>query len=221
MMNKNDYIWTFNVSALKAGFDGPFSLEYYVPESRMSVSASFILDSRIWLVVKKDDKNYLFAFITPTLIEKYEEGTYEGDFLLHADPYCSVRLLPRFESLDSWILNDLKSHEDGIRECSDAEKTMFLATLSRNQRVSFSNPSRSILDSVPKTKFSDAGRAIPEQLKLVLRTIAFGDLSRSKSAPADVSAFGGATLLLLRSSVENIDSPELIKLRHWFPIRLL
>lgn len=211
-MSKKDFIWIFNSTSLKAGLDGPFSFEYHVSKTKMLTDASGLIDARIWLVVKVKGKYFLYAFLTPNFIEQYVEGSYKGDFLLQTNPYNSVRLLPRIESRETWALTNLQNGEEGLRRCSNEERTMFLRKLSNNYRLSFSLPSRSILSSIPKTDFMDIGRAIPEQIKLVLRTLAFGDIARSKSFPTSVSAFGGIALLLLQKSIKNINSPESIEL---------
>lgn len=208
-MNKN-YIWTFNDAALVSGLNGAFSLEYHVPSLKMEVPPEKLVGSKVWLVVKSGNENFLYALLSPSLIELYQDGKYKNDFLLQCEPFSSVRFLPRQESRDPWQLPFETSEE--IRECTDIEENIFLEMVSKNERVGFAPPSRAILDTVPRTAFNDLENAVPDQLMSVLRIVSFGDASRSRSIPESISALGGITLTILESTHPHLDKDNVISL---------
>lgn len=208
-MTKN-FIWTFNDIALASGLNGAFSLEYHVPSSKMKVPPEELAGARIWLAVRTDNENYLYALLTPTIVELYQEGKYKDDFLLRCEPFSSIRFLPRHESIGPWRL-PFKTDE-GIRECVDGEQTAILEMIEKNQRVGFAPPSRQMLESIPHTAFSDLENSVPDQLMSTLRTIAYGDASRSRSMPDSISALGGVTLTLLKATHPQLNEEEVISL---------
>ncbi len=209
-MNK-DHVWIFNEAALGSGMDGPLSLEYHVPGGKMKAEPGALVGSRLWLVVRSGDEEFLYAMLAPTSIELYQEGKYKDDFLLTSEGFLSARFLPHRESREPWKLPSLKG-EEGIRECDDAERTSFIEMLERNERVSFAAPSRGELESIPRTAFSDLEHAVPDQLMSVLRTVAFGDISRVRSSPASLSALGGIALTILKSVRPELPEAEMIEL---------
>ena len=209
-MNKKDYIWAFRDTALSSGLDGALSLEYHVPASRLKVEPGDLVGSRIWLVARKGDESFLYAFLTPSLIERYDEGKYKGDFILRCEPFFSVRFLPRQEARNPWRLPFNGSEE--VRECTDAERSILLETVIKNQRVGFAPPSRAILESVHRTAFSDLERAVPDQLMSTFRTVSLGDVSRSRSLPDSVSALGGVALAILKSTHPHLNEADMIVL---------
>src|ERR1700719_846772 len=97
-MTNNDYIWTFNEEALGRGIDGSFSLEYHIPRSRLKADPALLLGARLWLVVKIGEEHFLYAVLTPTTLERYQEGKYRDDYLLCSEGFLSVRFLPRHDS---------------------------------------------------------------------------------------------------------------------------
>lgn len=210
-MPKNDYIWTFNSAALIPGLNGPFSFEYHVPKLKLKVAPDELLDSRLWLVIRISNENFLYGFLSPTSIERYEEGSYKNDFLLASNPFSSIRFLPRDESHAPWLLPSF-SNEEELRECTDAEQSLLLETLNRNYRVSFSPPSSSVLGTIPKTIYQDLEHAVPDQLMNTLRAVSFGDISRSQSFPSSLSAIGGVALSVLRLANPKLDTTEAVNL---------
>jgi len=208
-MTKN-YIWTFNDAALASGLNGAFSLEYHVPGSKMKVPAENLVRSRVWLAVKSGDESFLYALLSPSIIELYQEGTYKNDFLLQCEPFSSVRFLPRQESRGPWQL-PFETDEE-IRECTDTEQAALLEIVSKNERVGFAPPSRTTLDAVPRTAFNDLESAVPDQLMSTLRTIAFGDASRSRSMPESISALGGIALIILASTHPHLKEADVVSL---------
>lgn len=198
-MKIEEFIWVFNETELSSGIDGPFSLDYHLPSARLGVAPGRLVGSRIWLVVKRGERFFLYAFISPSSLEMYQEGKYQGDFLLRTEPLSSVRLLPRKESRDAWRLES-ENMAEGVHECSEAMLCIFLEKINKNQRVGFAPPSRLILEQIPRTPFRDFERAVPDQLMATLRTIAFGDAARSPSMPNSVSALGGFTMAVLNST---------------------
>lgn len=209
-MDNKEYIWCFNDVALMSGIDAPLSLEYHLPFQKLGIPPGELIDHRLWLILKSEDKQHLFGFITPTALERYTEGTYDGDYLLNANPYHSVRLLPRIESRDRWIV-DL-SDEDGVRECTLEELSIFSELIKRNELASFSMPSDSSLRMIQRTGFKEVAQAVPDQLQLTLRTLAFGDAVRAKSYPESVSSIGGTALEVLRRVNPDLYSPDAIEL---------
>ena len=204
-----NYIWTFNTAAL-ASLNGAFSLEYHVPASKLTVAPDALVDSRIWLVVRDGSENFLYGFLSPSIIELYQEGKYKDDFLLRCEPFSSVRFLPRQESRTPWRLPFAGDEE--IRECTDAEQSAFIELLDKNQRVGFASPSRAVLDLVPHTAFPDLEHAVPDQLMSTLRTVSFGDASRSRSMPNSISALGGIALTILKSTHPHLNESDMISL---------
>lgn len=209
IMTQN-FIWTFNDSALASGLNGVFSLEYHVPGSKIKVPPEELAGARIWLAVRIDNENYLYALLTPTIVELYQEGKYKDDFILRCEPFSSVRFLPRHESISPWQL-PFKTDE-GIRECVNVEQAAILEMIEKNQRVGFAPPPRQILESIPHTAFSDLESSVPDQLMSTLRTIAYGDTSRSRSMPDSISAFGGLTLALLKETHPQLNEEDVISL---------
>lgn len=210
-MKTKDYIWTFNEAELSSGLDGAFSLEYHILGSKLKVAPEVLIDSRIWLVVRSGNKSFLYAFLSPSLIEIYQEGKYKDDVLLRSEPFFSVRLLPRLESRDPWHLPFEDSDEE-IRNCTEAERSVFLEMLVKNQRVGFVPPSRAILESVPRTVFVDLEHAVPDQLMSTLRAVSFGDASRSRSLPNSISALGGIALTILKTTHPHLNEAIVIDL---------
>lgn len=211
-MAKENYIWIFSSDELRSGLAGPFSLEYHISRLKLSVEVASLLDSKIWLLVKSKGDLYLYGFITPHCIEQYEEGAYEGDFLLHASPFSSIRLLPRLESSDTWVIPNVSSQKEGIRTCSNEELLIFAGLIDQNNRVSFGPPSKTLLSSVPKTVYIDRERAVLDQMALVLRALAFGDVTRSRAFPHSVSAMGGLALHLLGQGEFPLNDEESVSL---------
>lgn len=208
-MSKN-YIWTFKTTALASGLNGAFSLEYHINRSKLKVAPEILVGSRIWLVVKSGSDSFLYAFLAPSVIELYQEGQYKDDFLLRCEPFASVRLLPRQESLDPWRL-PFEGDEE-IRECTVAELSTLFELISKNERMSFALPSRALIESVPPTAFSDLEHAVPEQLMSTLRIISFGDASRSRSLPESISALGGIALMILKETHPHLKEVDIINL---------
>lgn len=208
-MIKN-YIWTFNDVALASGLNGAFSLEYHVPCSKMKVPIETLVGSRVWLIVKSGDESFLYALLSPLSIELYKEGRYKDDFLLKCEPFSSMRFLPRQESCVPWQLS-FKTDEE-ICECTDVEQAALIEIVNKNQRVGFAPPSRSILDTVPRTSFNNLENAVPDQLMSTLRTVSFGDASRSRSLPDTISALGGITLTILALTHPHLDESDVISL---------
>lgn len=207
---KNDFIWTFKTSELASGLGGKFSLEYHIPQSKLKVSPKELVGSRIWLVVKHEGKSYLYAFLNPATIEIYHEGRYKNDFLLQCEPLSSVRLLPRVESTDPWMLDF--SHDEGIRRCDNTEQAVLLTMVSKNHRTGFSVPSSSILKSVPKTESTSLEDVVRDQFMNLIRTVSFGDLSRFRALPDKISALGGAVLTILESTHPHLDQKSIVNL---------
>lgn len=210
-MNKNNYVWTFNAAALGAGIDSAFSLEYHIPASKLKVDPAQLAGSRVWLVIKDGGEHFLYAMITPAIIESYQEGRYKDDFLISAAPFFSVRFLPRHESRKPWKLTTTLG-DDEIRECTSDEQGILQDLVDQNHRVGFAPPARSIFDSIPQTVFSDLEHAVPDQLKLTLRTVAFGDIARVRSYPDSISAFSTVALTLLKKNCPQLVETEIIAL---------
>lgn len=207
----NDYVWTFNETALGPGVNGPFSLEYHVPGQKLIVDPAILVGSRLWLVAKNDGECFLYAALTPSTIESYREGKYKDDFLLTAEEFSSVRFLPRRESREPWKLNSFPANEE-IRECTMEEKLLFHELIERNRRVNFAPPARIIIESVPKTGFSDMEHAVPDQFMSVLRTVSLGDVSVTKSFSESISALGGVAFAILKSIRPDFSESEVMKL---------
>lgn len=208
-MNK-EYVWAFDESALAAGLDGAFSLEYHVPDSKMKVKPDLLVGSRVWLVVRSGNENFLYAVLNPSIVELYQQGKYKDDFLLRCEPFSSVRFLPRQESRIPWTLS-FQGGED-IRECTDQELSTFVGMIKKNHRVGFSATPRAVLESVPQTAFADIEHAVPDQLMSTLRVVSFGDVSRSRSLPNSISALGGIVLAILKSTHPHLKEPDVVKL---------
>lgn len=208
-MTKN-FIWTFNDTALASGLNGAFSLEYHVPGSKMKVQPESLAGARVWLAVRSDNENFLYALLNPTIVELYQEGKYEDDFLIQCEPFSSVRFLPRHESRAPWRL-PFKT-EEGINECTAEEQAAVLEMIEKNQRVGFAPPPRQILESIPSTTFLDLESSVPDQLMSTLRAIAYGDVSRSRAMPDSVSALGGITLTLLKTTHPHLNEQEVVGL---------
>src|SRR3989344_4701160 len=211
-MNRKDLVWTFSSTLLAQGVNGTFSLEYHVPHAKLKLPPDELIDSRLWLVTRIGNESYLFAVILPAMLEKYREGAYINDYLMHTNAFGCVRFLPRRESKKPWSLPASFSHEEAIRECTDEERALFAQILTDNYRVGFASPSNSVVDSVPKTKLDDVGRAVPDQLALTLRTVALGDVSRPQALPESVSALGGIALTVLKRAQPNLDFDEATRL---------
>lgn len=210
-MTKNDYVWIFNEAALGSGVDGTFSLEYHIPCAKLKVDPADLTGSRLWLVMKSGSESFLYAMLAPSAIELYEEGKYKDDYLLNSEVFLSVRFLPRHESRESWRLASFQGEEE-IRECIHTEQSLFKELIDRNHRVSFAPPSRAVLESVPRTTFNDLERAVPDQIMSTLRTVAFGDVSRTRSFPDSISALGGVTLAILKSVYPQLKEAEAVSL---------
>ncbi len=205
-----DYIWTFNTAALAAGLNGTFSLEYHVPSSKMKVAPNALVGSRIWLVVRIGNESFLYALLSPSTIELYQAGKYKDDFLIRCEPFSSVRFLPQQEDRDPWRLPF--EGIEAIRECSNTEKSIFLALVNKNNRVGFAPPSRAILESIPRTAFNDFEHAVPNQLISTLRTVSIGDVSRSRSLPDSISALGGIALTILKLTHPHLNEADMVNL---------
>lgn len=210
-MTKKNHIWIFNAAALGNGTDGAFSLEYHIPATKLKVDPKALVGSRVWLVMKDGSENFLYATITPSVIEIYQEGRYKDDLLLTAEAFFSIRFLPRHESRDPWNLPSLSGDEE-IRECTDAEHSTFQEIVERNNRISFSPPSRTVLESVPRTAFTDLEHAVPDQLTSILRTVALGDVARTRSYPDEISVFGGIALTILKITCPEIKEADMVAL---------
>jgi hypothetical protein len=210
-MYKKNYVWSFNGSSLMSGIDAPLSLEYHLPFQKLKVTPEELIDARLWLVLTNGNQQYLFAFVTPISIERYTDGTYKEDYLLSADQYDSVRLMPRTESRDRWLVN-LEASPDGLRICTDGEQSSFEDLIKKNALVSFSDTSDAILKTIPRTGFADIVRAVPDQLQRTLRALAFGDAVRSKGFSNSLSVMGGIALEILRKINERFNSQEAIAL---------
>ncbi len=209
-MSKKDYIWTFNDAELSSGLSGAFSLEYNVSGSKLKVAPDALVGSRIWLIVRSGDDSFLYAFLSPSIIELYQEGKYKDDYLLRCESFSSVRFLPRQESRDPWLMP--VEDGEGIRECTDVERSILLEIGNKNQRIGFVPPSRAILESIPRTAFSDLVQAVPDQLMLTLRSVSFGDVSRSRSLPNSISALGCIALTILKSTHPHLKEEDVINL---------
>lgn len=207
-MPKNDYIWTFNATTLAPGLDGNFSLEYHINGSKLNVSPELLIDSRLWLVIRSGGENYLYGVLLPAMLEQYREGTYKGDYVMHTNAFGSVRFLPRRESKKPWLLSESFNGIETVRVATSEEKMSFQRMVTRNYRVGFAAPPSAIIDAVPKTKLDDVGRAVPDQLALTLRTVSFGDVSRSQSMPASLSALGSIALDVLHKAQPLLDIGE-------------
>ena len=210
-MTNNDYIWTFNEEALGRGIDGSFSLEYHIPRSRLKADPALLLGARLWLVVKIGEEHFLYAVLTPTTLERYQEGKYRDDYLLCSEGFLSVRFLPRHDSREPWKLLAFENY-DGIRECVDAERYRLEELLEKNRRVSFAPPSRAVMESVPRTVCDDLDRAVPDQFISVLRTAAFGDVSRTQSFPESLSALGCIAFAILKATHPEFPEAEMVSL---------
>lgn len=207
-MPKKDYIWTFNATTLAPGLDGNFSLEYHITGSKLKISPESLIDSRLWLVVRTGNENYLYGVLLPAMLEQYREGAYKGDYVMHTNAFGSVRFLPRRESKKPWLLPGSFDGVETVRETTNEEQGLFLQMLTRNYRVGFAATPNTIIDAVPKTKLNDVGRAVPDQLALTLRTVSFGDVSRSQSTSASLSALGSIALDVLRKAQPHLDISE-------------
>lgn len=205
-----DFIWIFNSAALGSGIDGGFSLEYHISAARMKVAPEALVGSRVWLVLRDGNESYLYGFLSPSVIELYQEGKYKGDFLVQCEPFSSVRLLPRLESRAPWSLPRIEDTD--IRECTQVEAVKLAEVVRANQRVSFAGPSRGMTDAIPKTAFVDLEHAVPDQLMLTLRMVAFGDISRPRSVPDSVSAFGAVVLSILKITHPQFNKADVIAL---------
>lgn len=205
-----DYIWIFNTAALASGISGAFSLEYHIPGSKIKIDPQNLVGSRIWLIVRDGNESFLYAMLTPSSIELYQEGKYKGDFLLRCEPFASVRLLPRHESRDPW--STVYAEDSEITELTEAQQEVLTVMTQTNHRVGFAPPSRAIVDSVPKTAFTDLERAVPDQLMSTLRTVAFGDVSRPRSLPKGISALGAVALEILKSTHPNLNEADVVSL---------
>ena len=207
-MNKNDRVWVFNASALMGGLNSPLSLEYHLPEQKLLVPAEKLVDERVWLVAKKDERSYLFGFLAIDLVQRYEEGSYKGDYVLHANPFGSVRLFPRSESDERWYLSELSASEEGLRDAQESEAEMFAELIKESELASFAPPEKVALKKIQKTGFTDLPHAAPDQLQLTLRSLAFGDAVRSQTYPKPLSALGGAALTVLEQVLPQLDKDE-------------
>ncbi|CAN5715553.1 hypothetical protein BH11PAT2_BH11PAT2_09150 [soil metagenome] len=207
-MSKNEFVWVFNASALMGGLDSPLSLEYHLPEQKLFVRPEQLTDERMWLVAKQDEHAYLFGFLAIELVERYEGGIYNGDYLLRANPFGSVRLLPRLESGERWRLPVLDFGEEGIREVYVTDSDAFTKLIKDNEVVSFAQPEKVALNRIQKTGFSDLEQAASDQLQLALRTLAFGDAVRSQAFPKPLSAFGGVALSILEQVLPQLDTDK-------------
>ncbi len=205
-----DFIWIFNSAALGSGIDGAFSLEYHVPAARMKVAPASIVGSRMWLVLRDGNESFLYGLLNPSAIELYQEGKYKDDFLVHCEPFSSLRLLPRRESRDPWSVSS--GEDSDIRECTEAEAAKFSEMVRANHRVSFAAPTRAVTDVIPKTAFADLEHAVPDQLMSTLRTIAFGDVFRPRSMPDSISAFGAVALAILKSTHPHLNEADVVSL---------
>lgn len=211
-MSKRDYIWAFKSDALTSGPNEPFSLEYHVSGSHLKVAPEDLVGSRTWLVMKENGSSFLYAVIVPSSLEQYQEGLYKDDFLISANAFCSMRFLPRQESKTPWLLPSSFDEEEGIRECTEAEKLSFADLLSKNHRSSFAPLRRTITDQIPRTEFKELQLSVPDQLAAVLRLTSFGDLSRPQTFPSAVSVFGGLALEILKQTQPEVDWPAAVEL---------
>jgi len=210
MINKN-YIWTFSETALSFGPKGIFSLEYHIPRTKLGVDPLDLVNSRLWLVVTSHSESFLYAVLAPSTIELFGEGKYKDDYLLKAEALSSVRFLPQHESRGPWRL-PVSSNDEGIRECAESETATFQELINNNNRVSFAQPPRVVLDQVPRTTFRDIEHAVPDQLMCTLRTVSVGDISKVRSFPDSISAIGGITLSILLSTHVEFSKEEIIRL---------
>lgn len=208
-MSRN-FVWTFNITSFAQGVDGIFSFEYHVPGAMLKIPPEDLIDARLWLVARIGTESFLYGVILPAMLERYTEGTYKNDYLMHTNAFGCVRFLPRSESRKPWIVSS--SFEEALRECSEEESGRYLEMLRSNYRVGFAGPSKTILDAVPMTKLTDIGRAVPDQLALALRSVSFGDISRSRDCPKSLSAIGGIALRVLLNAQPHIDPTEAEKL---------
>ncbi len=152
----------------------------------------------------------MYALLRPASLEIFREGRYRNDFYLRCEPFSSIRLLPRNEAIENWRLPVVA---DGlVRECTEEEEALFLKIISKNKRVGFAPPPRVILDSIPRTIFRDFERIVPDQLATVLRTLAFGDVIRSKAWPGSLSRLGGVTLSLLKETHPELEENQIVDL---------
>lgn len=205
-----NFIWIFNSAALGSGIDGAFSLEYHVPAARLKVPPESLVGSRIWLVLRDGNESFLYGLLSPSIVELYQEGKYKDDFLVRCEPFSSVRLLPRRESRDPWSVSNREDTD--IRECNEAEAAQFVEMLRANHRVSFAGPSRAVTDAIPKTAFVDLEHAVPDQLMSTLRTVAFGDVSRPRSMPDSISAFGALAFSILKTTHPQFNEADIVAL---------
>ena len=210
-MNKKDYIWIFNEAALGSGVNGTFSLEYHIPAAKLKVDPTNLVGSRLWLVIRNNNDSYLYAMLTPSTIELYEDGKYRDDYLLNSEAFSSVRFLPRYDSRGPWELSAFSGDEE-IRSCTEAEETILRELINKNRRVGFAQPSRAVLESVPTTSYDDLEHSVPDQLASTLRTVAFGDVSQVRSFPESISAFGGVALSILKSTHPALSETEMVRL---------
>lgn len=208
----NDRVWVFNASTLMGGFKSPLSLEYHLPEQKLFVSAERLADERVWLVSQQEGRAYLFGFLTIELVERYEEGTYKGDYVLRANPFGSVRVFPRTESAERWRLPALDSSDEGLREAYEQEPLVFNKLIKENELASFAPPEKATLRKIQKTGFADLAHAAPDQLQLTLRSLAFGDAVHSQTFPKPLSALGGIALSILEETLPKFDTREAISI---------
>lgn len=206
----NNYIWAFDDSALGNGFNGAFSVEYHLSNKMIAFTPEQLIESNIWVLLRTGGELLLYALLRPSYIEMYQEGLYEGDYLLQCDSLSSIRFLPRKESTNSWKLQFEVGQE--VRECTNEEQSTLFELVRKNTRVGFAPPSLITLNSVPRTTFLNFESAVLDQHILTLRSVSYGDASRSHFAPESISALGEITLTILKSTHPQFSEKDIISL---------
>jgi hypothetical protein len=160
----SDFVWIIPVDKQASLGIGGVSPTYIVPKHEMNSNEHSLPSRILWIVLRSVDDRYIAA-VTISRVERFIEGYYSGDFLIHSDLYASLRLSTSFEDAKQYSTLDLKSLPSGITPLSESDSTWIKTTISRNVVVRLAQPSSlslkaMILDVLPKQDVPQVKAAI-------------------------------------------------------------
>jgi hypothetical protein len=142
-----DFIWIIPTEKQSSLGVGGISPTYIIPQAEMRSLEYSLAGQLMWIVLRGQQDRYVAA-ITVKLIEKFNEGYYSGDFLIHSDLHRSIKLSRSYEDAKHYSTSALKSFSLGISEIEEVDAEWMKNTVSSKIEVKLAQPNVELLKDI-------------------------------------------------------------------------
>lgn len=144
------------------------SSSYILPISHLKCNPSFLAGSKIWMVLRGNIGDMLFAHLYVFKVEQFEDGINTEDFLLTIDVIKSFRCVRSYNiENDGYFQGHTNNCELGLFEVKESFFDVLGDVVLKSISIKFQVPTKQILNRIPKPILASS----EEQISL--RTISY------------------------------------------------